>query len=1322
MIEVFSEVNGNHFTTSLAFVLVTWLAGARPSLAQAESGNCILGVPCIVELSSSYPKVSANPTWRPRSHFLPNYLAGEMDPSVFWLLVVESTDDGSDPCADGYTRAYFECPNSRGPTGPPQTWQNPRGMNADGGYELCETGVTSGNTFGNLSMCWMENPTLAAEDPPMQFVGTFSMYGPLSQQTSCIMGQKCDILLEGQMDDPQFDNSAVFIVMGDGQVCQLKVYQATGVNFNDASNALLNFDIPAPSSSWDGTARHYSLGIAGSAHGNQPSLELGGAFQHRSKYKLCWGISEDSFTQGTADFERMKKGVDIGDFILYGPVVQRDELSCVLTLDCKWNLEGRFHLGMPYGVVITSEDACGSGSITPAGVSGGTWANPQHGTASSTSSFEISFGVTTDGTPDAYTACWGTTPTQNSHYAVRVGTLTIAGPTSCVAPCTCFKGEDCLVYLQASGLLDIQAQRNRIQFLEPGSACGSEPLPTADFGAVMSEVLLDGGAGTAQSQFTVGMVQTGIAKSDYVLCWGAGQDSKNNPYNYVPYDFSCTFYLGTFKMLGASYRDMECILGLPCAFTILGSGLAATNRIIILEHSSDRTNCPGTAHARFQTTGDVLKDDAGDPSLTALRASAIAPHNTYSMPHTPDGVVQGNSQTSYLVCWSNNPANGNPPIYRTPVGKLVLIGPKVAPKECQLSIQCSISVSGIGLASTNKLMIIPLDGHKCGAEPIAPVFFVGVTNPAQVAAVSGDGSQESFQFGIMASSPLQPGVKYQICWAHDPFQDADYRVYVGTFEVTGVFWLSDPACGAFDPGKDPYCVLGEICEIGEQPVQNTIDLQVREPDATNKMAVVLKSPACCVSGHKLVFFQEVKPSNLPLAQNYFPNPVPATVPGPISYKLGSPSLPKAVPDGMVPGIPGDYLLCWAHDPSDNLIDYNTVVGTLQFRGPHPQETQCTLGEYCHIVLRGLFKYYAMEANAHFEFSRVLVSPLTRDCGEADTSLDPPWVGMTNPSPRPEAEDIAADQMGYKFATPFANQPSKKYQLCWDQDPPNGVPVNAGIYQFYRVAVGTFTMNGPYQGQSISCSLGSSCTVQVEGIGLKDTNRLMVISAFGGSCGSIPPNTPMLPAAMEGLNNPRLVTNDIFDNKYDLGRVSAGGSYSECRVAEPRELCIGYHYRMCWSHGGDLNAAGDWPYLVDIGTFALVGVYGTYSVECVLGSVCAFSIYGLNLERKNKVLIIDSSTTCGDMDPQIAKFDGLHNPRSASLVSNVPAIAGGRMEATYQLGVGNSGILGTYRLCWGFDPLVPAHYTVEVGPFRFVEKPFQNRCSVWDNHCYQKLPM
>merc|ERR1719468_1068195 len=223
-------------------------------------------------------------------------------------------------------------------------------------------------------------------------------------------------------------------------------------------------------------------------------------------------------------------------------------------------------------------------------------------------------------------------------------------------------------------------------------------------------------------------------------------------------------------------------------------------------------------------------------------------------------------------------------------------------------------------------------------------------------------------------------------------------------------------------------------------------------------------------------------------------------------------------------------------------------------------------------------------------------------------------------------------------------------------------------------------------------LGPALQLKLHGLGLASTNSVLIVSGEHG-CGHAQTTQAML----QGIDNPRLVTDDPYDDKYSFGMVTVGGSYAACRVASPASTCIGSDYKLCWSHGVSRSLTGQLNFLVEIGTFAMGGPLVTYSVDCSLGLVCAFRIYGSEFRTSNKVLIIEATGNCGDENPTIATFDGLQNPSHALEVTT------GGEEATYRLGRSNGGQLGSYRLCWGFSPIVPRHYNIEVGRFTFIQQ-------------------
>lgn len=153
------------------------------------------------------------------------------------------------------------------------------------------------------------------------------------------------------------------------------------------------------------------------------------------------------------------------------------------------------------------------------------------------------------------------------------------------------------------------------------------------------------------------------------------------------------------------------------------------------------------------------------------------------------------------------------------------------------------------------------------------------------------------------------------------------------------------------------------------------------------------------------------------------------------------------------------------------------------------------------------------------------------------------------------------------------------------------------------------------------------------------------------------------ATIQGLVNPVLVA----DGKFTLGGAVLGGSYATCRVPTPAEGCIGSHYRMCWAHGVyqawklratcppplgpiwthfwthlDPYCQGGANYVVELGTFSMNGPFGTYRVDCTMGSICSFILYGSMLALTNRVVILDMASSCGDATV-VSAFAGLLNP-------------------------------------------------------------------------------
>merc|ERR1712080_3667 len=144
-------------------------------------------------------------------------------------------------------------------------------------------------------------------------------------------------------------------------------------------------------------------------------------------------------------------------------------------------------------------------------------------------------------------------------------------------------------------------------------------------------------------------------------------------------------------------------------------------------------------------------------------------------------------------------------------------------------------------------------------------------------------------------------------------------------------------------------------------------------------------------------------------------------------------------------------------------------------------------------------------------------------------------------------------------------------------------------------------------------------------------------------------------------------------------------------------------------GADMSleflTAADLNFVVPLGKFAMSGPFVEYAVDCTIGLLCAFRLYGSEFRASNRVLIIEESSPCGLDEPPVATFAGITNPQL------VAAIGKGRSESDFSLGIVTGGRIAKYRLCWGSDPLVPQQFNIDAGPFYMREAP--SHCAAQD---------
>ena len=109
-------------------------------------------------------------------------------------------------------------------------------------------------------------------------------------------------------------------------------------------------------------------------------------------------------------------------------------------------------------------------------------------------------------------------------------------------------------------------------------------------------------------------------------------------------------------------------------------------------------------------------------------------------------------------------------------------GPTVGPEQCTLTETCSLQLSGVGLADTNKVRIIA-SSDSCGGGSVVGV--TSITGLSGTTAVTTGGSSDVY---AVASSAITAGVHgsgYTVCWGHNPSANTHYMFEVGTFTLNG---------------------------------------------------------------------------------------------------------------------------------------------------------------------------------------------------------------------------------------------------------------------------------------------------------------------------------------------------------------------------------------------------------------------------------------------------------------------------------------------------------------------------------------------------------
>jgi hypothetical protein len=1083
------------------------------------------------------------------------------------------------------------------------------------------------------------------------------LYGPVQYMNDyvCTLGVQCTLVVEG-----------------------LRLRRSNSMVFRETLSVLDDqhecrgapVDIGAVNSSFFNGSVPVSGALNDTYHVGVPQKGIG-------RHSLCWSHNLRPHI------------VRIAGLVLVGPELLA--VSCTLGLPCRVDLQGTDLSSR--NVLIVASNCSHNVSIGYAfGVAG---------TINQTSPTSYDLGTMREETAVGdYTICWNfnATATNNAPASTNValGPLALRGPFPDVQA-YCPLGVPCTVLIRGIGL----AASNRLVIAE---RCGTDEKLYANLSGLTNPVA-PLSARIRNATFFFGTPVAG-RPTYYSLCWAHG-------------DGPLLVEVSRVWVAGPSPSDVRCTLGVPCVFTIDGSGLQFTDVVAI-------------AHKDCSTTGWSGSPVAIHHGINATYELGIAP------------LVAGR----YHICWSQERGGF------VRVGAFLLAGPTLENFECTLGRICDINVSGFALEPASRAVIVDT---PCGSWP--PVKKVGdiedvsagegatngtnatnVTDVANVTAyyddldirvinetnatnetnttnatnatnateyiqdfdferatevaiptvklpfpdhladfLTADGlvqnanlSALNFTFGIASvaanvsfgSALFSPGVviygasrPYFLCWAHHPESYADFSVSIGDFVLRGPYLEGQFAC-----------TLRAPCEL--TIVGHGISSRSAVVVIGGGVAEGFDEPPPCLRGFPPAAWAVWNGSN--------PSAFPKRRDGAHVYDLGT----------IGHGIAADtYTVCWADAKS---LPFVVEVGIFELFREFSGDHRCVLGRPCVIQLRGP----GLAAENEIGVFRLPCADLldTKDLREENVLVSA--LGMVNPV---RGEKRAK---GYDFhlGTPL-DSISRTHVLCWASAPQNDT--ENYLADFYTEVDGAFVLAGPELPIDVVCTLGLPCIFSLAGVDLHDRNGVMILSRanyfFGKTvsfCGD--PNAYI--ANWRGVENPEITVEGSNGTIYDMGMPYKGEA--------------GTHHKLCWADSP--FSMFDYTVTLDA-SMVLVGPLADTPI-CVLGLVCNTTLYGFGLEATNNVSI--QLDRCGSASPSYPEIPGYVIPQAPSSLRHFPrkarvVTANGDTyvpsSQTFTFGqTWDFASVGEYKLCWGFSPSDASEYNFEVGPFvlsQYLEGPF-----------------
>jgi cysteine-rich repeat protein len=316
---------------------------------------------------------------------------------------------------------------------------------------------------------------------------------------------------------------------------------------------------------------------------------------------------------------------------------------------------------------------------------------------------------------------------------------------------------------------------------------------------------------------------------------------------------------------------------------------------------------------------------------------------------------------------------------------------------------------------------------------------------------------------------------------------------------------------------------------------------------------------------------------------------------------------------------GIYKVCWSTSGTA-VAQFEKMLGYLTVDGPNTGLTWKTVtNRMASISITGTGLGTA---------NRLLIVSSSDTCGSGSAHSAVVSISTVKASTTTSDRVIAFDVRLSATGT---------FKACWW----NGVGTESSSQ--YVQTVGELTVEGPNVNRQIECYIKTGCTLILTGSGLENRNKLVAVRMHA-QCGAF--------------------TEKDVAGEFEVNLAEC--SSTSCKYL-PLELGFYGTFRLCWFDG--LLADSLPRYRTLIGTVTVIGPVAQQVFFLVRGMPSKIQLEGTKLTASNRILLIDSTATCGTVSQS----------STVEIAPGVPTISADQKIAEYS-GVKVSSV-ASLKVCW-----------------------------------------